>query len=100
LDFITRYDRPQTLFYLDPPYWGCENDYGKSMFNREQFALMAERLSQIKGRFILSINDRPQIRDLFSNFHFMEANLTYSVNHKESTPAKELIITNQPSEKR
>lgn len=21
LDFITRYDRPGTLFYLDPPYW-------------------------------------------------------------------------------
>jgi hypothetical protein len=27
-DFITRYDRPGTLFYLDPPYYGSEGDYG------------------------------------------------------------------------
>jgi len=26
-EVIRRYDRPETLFYLDPPYWGCENDY-------------------------------------------------------------------------
>ncbi|NJR20670.1 MAG: DNA adenine methylase [Hyphomonadaceae bacterium] len=30
--FIPRYDRIATLFYLDPPYWGCEGDYGKNLF--------------------------------------------------------------------
>jgi DNA adenine methylase len=24
---LARYDRPETLFYLDPPYWGCEDYY-------------------------------------------------------------------------
>jgi len=94
LDFINRYDSPQTLFYLDPPYFGNENDYGKGLFNRDQFALMAEQLAQIKGHFILSINDRPQIRELFAIFHIMEAKLTYSVGRSNSTPAKELIISN------
>ena len=28
VDFITRYDGPEVLFYLDPPYFGCETDYG------------------------------------------------------------------------
>ena len=28
LDFIDRYDRPETLFYLVPPYFGNEDDYG------------------------------------------------------------------------
>jgi DNA adenine methylase len=37
-DFITRYDRPETLFYLDPPYWGCEGDYGKHLFERADLA--------------------------------------------------------------
>jgi len=93
-DFINRYDRPHTLFYLDPPYFGNENDYGKGIFSREQFAVMAERLAQIKGKFILSINDTPQIRDLFGSFHIRQANLTYSVGRANSTPAFELIISN------
>jgi DNA adenine methylase len=32
-DCIKRYDsRPGTLFYCDPPYWGCTDDYGKDIF--------------------------------------------------------------------
>jgi len=94
IDFITRYDRPSTLFYLDPPYFGNESDYGKGLFNRDQFALMAERLAQIKGKFIFSINDTPQIRELFSHFHIKQVKLTYSCSRDNSAPAKELIISN------
>ena len=36
-EFITRYDRPTTLFCLDPPYYGSENDYGRWMFDRSDF---------------------------------------------------------------
>ena len=91
-DFIDRYDRPEALFYLDPPYWGSEDDYGKTLFGRDQFALMADRLGRIKGRFIMSINDVPQIREIFSAFNFREVGLTYSISGK-GTAAKELIIT-------
>ena len=59
--FIRRYDRPFTLFYVDPPYWGHEADYGKGLFDRADYARMAEILRGIRGRFILSINDRPEI---------------------------------------
>lgn len=68
LAFIDRYDRPETLFYLDPPYHGSEGDYGKALFGREQFELMAERLGRLKGRFILSINDVPETRAAFGGF--------------------------------
>jgi DNA adenine methylase len=34
-DCIKRYDsRPGTLFYCDPPYWGCTDDYGKDIFHQ------------------------------------------------------------------
>lgn len=92
LEFINRYDRPGTLFYLDPPYFGSEGDYGKALFGRDQFAAMAERLAAIKGRFILSINDVPEIRKLFSGCQIQPVELTYSIAGGSGTSAKELII--------
>ena len=91
--FIDRYDRPQTLFYLDPPYYGSEGDYGRELFARDQFALMAERLAGLKGRFILSISDRPEIRALFGGFEIEEVGLRYSVGGGAGTAARELIVS-------
>lgn len=93
LAFINRYDRPDTLFYLDPPYHGSEGDYGKDLFGRDQFALMADRLANIKGRFVLSINDVPAIRELFGQFALDQETLKYSVSSGPATDAKELIVT-------
>ncbi|MCK9549646.1 DNA adenine methylase [Aquamicrobium sp.] len=92
-DFVDRYDRPETLFYLDPPYWGCEGDYGKELFGRDQFATMADRLRQLKGRFILSINDTPEVRSIFDGFAMEEVGLRYSVGGGKGTAARELIIS-------
>ncbi|WP_457587273.1 DNA adenine methylase [Ensifer canadensis] len=91
--FLDRYDRPGTLFYLDPPYFGSEDDYGKALFGREQFAALAERLARLKGRFLLSINDVPEIRQTFAGFEFNEAELTYTVGSGKATAARELIIS-------
>jgi len=92
-EFIRRYDRPSTLFYLDPPYWGSEGDYGKTLFDRAQFALLADMLRGIKGRFILSINDRPEVREVFAGFEADGAELLYSVSEGKPVAAKELIIS-------
>lgn len=92
--FIERYDREETLFYLDPPYWGNEGDYGAGMFGREEFAEMASMLGDLRGRFILSINDRPEIRELFADFDLQPVDLTYTISGGANVrPAKELIIT-------
>ncbi|RVN36999.1 DNA adenine methylase [Sinorhizobium meliloti] len=92
--FLDRYDRAETLFYLDPPYFGSEDDYGKTLFNRDQFAALAKRLRGLRGRFILSINDVPEIRETFGGFALHEQKLTYSLSAGKATPARELIITN------
>lgn len=94
-ELIQRYDTPDTLFYLDPPYWGGETDYGKAMFSREDFTRMANVLANLKGRFILSINDRPEVREVFGQFHFDEVRLTYTIAKGEGTEAQELIITDR-----
>lgn len=91
--FVDRYDRAETLFYLDPPYYGCEDDYGKELFSRDQFEEIAARLSRLEGRFVLSINDRPETRALFRHFEVMPVDLHYSVAGGKGKPAKELIVT-------
>ncbi|AJP72914.1 DNA adenine methylase [Sphingomonas hengshuiensis] len=78
-DFIRRYDGPGTLFYLDPPYAGCESDYGAGVFGPEDFARLADQLAGIRGRFILSINDTPEIRAAFARFSIDDVETTYSV---------------------
>jgi len=93
--FIDRYDRPGTLFYLDPPYFGCEDDYGAELFDRSQFAVMAERLARLKGRFILSLNDRPEVRETFAGFTIEGVETTYSIAGGDNAQrAGEVIISN------
>lgn len=93
--FIARWDREQTLFYLDPPYYGSETDYGPGMFNRDEFAEMAELLGKLRGRFILSINDHPEIRRLFNGFAIDEVGVRYSIGcNDKGREHPELIITN------
>lgn len=95
--FIARYDREGALFYLDPPYFGCERDYGDG-FGREQFTRMAEQLAGLKGRFILSLNDRPEVREIFAAFDIEAVGTTYGIAGKGAQAAREVIITGGASE--
>ncbi|MGE4323399.1 MAG: DNA adenine methylase [Sphingobium sp.] len=91
---IARYDRPHTLFYLDPPYWGCTDDYGRDIFSQADFSRLSDLLKAIEGRFILSINDVPAIRDIFSWAEVRPVDLNYRISGR-ATAARELIITSQ-----
>jgi len=92
-EFITRLDSPGTLFYLDPPYWGCEGYYGKALFSRERFEEMADLLAGLKGRFILSLNDVPEVREIFGRFTIEEVTTTYIIGSKGAQPGRrELLI--------
>lgn len=93
-DLIKLYDRKDPLFYVDPPYFGCENYYGKGIFAREDFTKLRDILAEIKGRFILSINDAPEIRGIFKQFRIVEVPTRYSVGVKKSKPVVELLVMN------
>lgn len=93
-DFIGRYDRPGTLFYLDPPYWGNETDYGDG-FERADFERLADQLAGIRGQFVLSINDTPGAREVFGRFELDEVQTTYGICTKVTGAGKrvgELIV--------
>jgi len=91
---IEHYDRPTTFYYIDPPYWQCEDYYGKTLFSRDDFARLAEQLRQIQGRFILSLNDVPEIRVLFAGFHLQPVTCRYSCTQGPAPLARELLVAN------
>lgn len=92
--FITRYDREHTLFYLDPPYYGCESDYGRTLFARSDFERLADMLTEIRGAFLLSLNDTPEVRAIFSTFAIEAVDTTYSVaGGGKGAKATEVLIT-------
>ncbi|EOS93066.1 DNA adenine methylase [Erwinia tracheiphila] len=89
---ITRYDRPDTLFYLDPPYWQTQG-YGVP-FGLEEYAAMAELARRCQGRMIISVNDHPDMRRVFEGLEMMTVNTTYSVGSNNGHKAFELVICN------
>lgn len=96
-DFLARYDGPGTLFYLDPPYWGSEADYGAGVFAQSDFARLAERLSTITGRFMLSVNDVPETREVFGRFRVEPVSTRYTISGKWMDVA-EILVTGPTAE--
>ena len=92
-ELLRRYDRPGTLFYLDPPYWGNEADYGEGLFGQADFEKLARLLGDLQGQFILSLNDRPEVRRAFVAFQIEAVETDYSINRAVKGKAREVIIT-------
>jgi DNA adenine methylase len=92
--FIGRYDKPRTLFFLDPPYWGSEGDYGAGLFAREEYEELASVLGRLKGRFIMTLNDVAAVRRTFAAFKLQPVTLSYSLpGNDKAKRARELIIS-------
>ena len=91
---IERYDRQYTLFYCDPPYWGTEG-YDVD-FGLEQYGIMANLAKSIKGKMVISVNDIPEMREVFAGLTIQQVDIQYTVggSKKDSNKSTELIIRN------
>jgi DNA adenine methylase len=94
-EILRRYDRPTTLFYLDPPYFGRK--LYRFNFSDADFRELERRLRNIRGMFVLSLNDLPEVRKLFSRFRFREIELHYTAQREAGKRYRELLITNFPA---
>lgn len=94
---IERYDREETLFFCDPPYFKTAG-YGVS-FGMEQYQKMAELAKSIKGKMVITVNDCPEMREVFSDpaLHIATEEINYTCGNNRKQPQKkatELIILN------
>ena len=62
---IRQYDRPESFFYCDPPYYNADQYYEAVSSDGFDHAGLADALLGIKGKFVLSYNDCPEIRALY-----------------------------------
>jgi DNA adenine methylase len=91
--FIQRWDRKGTLFFLDPPYWGTEHYYGRGLFDRADFERLSAALQGLQGRFILTLNDVPEVRALFGWATIETVDLSYQAGGADKAKrVRELVI--------
>ncbi len=64
-DVFAYYDRPEAFFYCDPPYIK-----GVRYANSKNFdhAELASNLAKLQGKWLLSLDDCPEARDLFKDY--------------------------------
>lgn len=97
LDFaelITRYDRPTSFFYCDPPYTSGYTYENSKQFSHER---LREVLGLVKGRWMLSYDDRPEVHRLYEGYHIKRVSRVKGINRKEGpSDYAEVIIANFP----
>ena len=87
---IKQYDRPDALFYCDPPYHTTEDNYSEKFTEADHYRLNGV-LTALKGRFILSYNDDDFVRELYKDFNIQAISRS---NNLSSGQFKEVIIKN------
>jgi DNA adenine methylase len=102
LDFgacLNKYDDEQTFFYLDPPYRKTK-PYAIPFTDNDYLRLSAA-CKELKGKFLMTINNDEYIKELFKDFYIMDHDVYYSVCKTDNgrKEFKELIITNYSIEK-
>jgi len=103
LDFeelIERYSiRDGDFIYLDPPYVIADKkDYYRNRFDSDmhnRLKNVIEHISDNGGKFMLSYDNKPEVRDMYSEYNITTIKTKYVGRRSDpSKEFKELIITN------
>lgn len=98
--FIMQYDHEDAFFYCDPPY-SCGAGYAVTSTKGFDHERLRATLGQIKGRFLLSYDDAPKIRELYAGYEMIATERLNGINNKQGADRKnkmfkELLIANYP----
>ncbi len=100
LEILTRYDRPGAVFYLDPPYVSFQANARYNALDEVRRDELFDRLRQLRGSFLLSFDDHPEIRARVTSagFHSTPVKVRYTLSGSAAKRRSfgELIISNQP----
>lgn len=71
-----------TLVNLDPPYFAKGSELYTSFYKGEDHAQLAAAVKKIKRRWMVTYDDAPEIRNLYSRFPMYCSSLNYSAQVK------------------
>lgn len=90
---VAKYDRPETVFYADPPYYGTSG-YGVP-FALDEYRKLADLARSIQGKMLISINDCQRMRETFKGLVKRRLRLDYTVGGTGRGKGRhELLIRN------
>lgn len=98
-EILARYDAADTLFYLDPPYVCFQPNGRYKPLEEDRRAALFDQLAQLKGKFILSFDDHPEIRRRSKQHGFCvrSESVTYTLAGNRGTKPpkfKEVLVAN------
>jgi len=93
---VRTYDSPTTFFFLDPPYEKTRANFGYGEHKGFDYNKLREVLRSIRGKFLMTVNDSPTMRDIFREFNIKSTDVyaRWSRKTKKTGIRKELLIMN------
>jgi len=95
---IDKYDRTGVVMYIDPPYPGNGANYAHNIRDWETHQQLSERLATTQCQWILSSYDKPEIHELFKQFHIQSVSAASGMNLEKNGSSRvvnqEVLITN------
>ena len=91
--------REGDMWYLDPPYMvaGERGDYyffDFDMHDHKRLAKMCQDINANKAKFMVSYDDREEVRELYKNFRIKVIKTIYAGQQHNRVVKNELVITN------
>jgi len=94
---LQKFDSENTCFFIDPPY--LHRTLYAFNCNLADFQRLADILKTVKGLFVLTVSDDPEMRTLFGSFNIFRTSIVYSAKKDARSRYQELLITNFIPEK-
>jgi DNA adenine methylase len=92
-EVMQSYDRTETFFFVDPPYLDCKISL-YDQWDAYDARQLREVLFALKGNWLLTFNDTPEIRRIFDGCEFKEVSRCLGINNTQETKLyKELLIS-------
>lgn len=93
-NLLKKYNRSNVFVYMDPPYEGSSSEHYK--YHDFDYDKLKKNIDSFKGKFLLSVNDSPNIKNLFKDYNITHMDTKYAKGQQggQHNIKKELLIKN------